>query len=42
VCERIEADAERRLGNARAVDQGHSEMDQSVARRTKRKEALDR
>jgi hypothetical protein len=42
VCERIEADAERRLGNARAVDQGHSEMDQSLDRRTKRKEALDR
>jgi hypothetical protein len=41
LCERIEADAERRLGNARAADQGHRQMDQSLDRRTNRKEALD-
>lgn len=41
VCERIEADADRRLGNARAATTSNSEMDQSLDRRTNRKEALD-
>jgi hypothetical protein len=41
LCERIEADAERRLGNARAASASNSEMDQSLDRRTNRKEALD-
>jgi hypothetical protein len=42
VCERIEADADRRLGNARAATASNSKVDQGLDSRANRKEALDR